>query len=67
MTSDEAIEAVRQLTLGLPHEDTLDATVARLMERIAASPQADVLRDALVEHGARALVMGQAAKARSTQ
>lgn len=55
MTRDAAIAAVRKLTLGLPPGD-MDARAARLMERIASDPRADVLRDALVEHGARALL-----------
>jgi hypothetical protein len=57
VTRAAAVDACRLLARGLPPGD-LDARTARLMERIAASPQADVLRDALVEHGARALLLG---------
>lgn len=56
MTRDQALKAVQRLAIGLPAEADVDATVARLMERISATEDAELLRDALAEAGARALL-----------
>jgi hypothetical protein len=55
VTRPEALVLLRSLTLGL---DPDLAGVARLMERISARDEAELLRDALTELGARALLDG---------
>lgn len=55
MTRPEALDAVRRLAHWLPPGD-VEATVARLMERVASTEDAELLRDALTEMGARALL-----------
>ncbi len=53
MTRAGALATVRRLALGL---DPDLAGVSRLLERIAASEDAEALRDALVDLGAMALL-----------
>jgi hypothetical protein len=56
MTRQEALATVRRLAIGLPAEGGVDSAVARLMERISSTEDAELLRDALTEAGARALL-----------
>lgn len=53
MSRAEALAAVRRLTLGL--EPDLAGT-HRLLERIASHPDAEILRDALLDLGARSIL-----------
>ena len=55
MTRDEALAALRRPAATI-HEPTADQAVARLLERISGHADAEALRDALVELGARALL-----------
>ena len=56
MTPAQALDAVRKLAGGLPAEGGVDAAVARLMERISAAEDPQLLRDALTARGALALL-----------
>jgi hypothetical protein len=53
MTRQEALSAVAQRAAGL---DADDAGVRRLLERISQADQAEALRAALTELGARAVL-----------
>jgi hypothetical protein len=53
LTREAALLELRRLLIGLPADL---AGCARLMERISASDHAELLRDVLVELGARALL-----------
>jgi hypothetical protein len=53
MTQPEARAQLRRLAVGLA---TDLAGCSRLLERVAASEDAEALRDALIEEGARALL-----------
>jgi hypothetical protein len=53
MTRSEALTLFRSLALGLAPDL---GGVARLMERISSRDEAELLRDVLVELGARALL-----------
>ena len=60
MTRDEALQEIHRLMLGLPAHEDIDGMVSRLMERIAAHADPELLRDVLVEVGARSLLSGMA-------
>lgn len=53
MTREQALAALRRLSLGLAPD--LDG-VRRLLERISVHDQAELLRDLLIERGAEALL-----------
>ena len=53
MTRTAALEALHRLAAGLPQDD---AGVRRLLERASVLDDAEALRDALVELGAKALL-----------
>ncbi len=59
MTRDGAVEVLRRLAVGLGPDL---AGCARLLERISETDDAEALRDALVETGARALLAGPAVR-----
>lgn len=59
MTRPEALATLRRLALGLP----LDVSgIGRLLERIARHDEAEALRDALVELGAKSYLEGEAGR-----
>ena len=61
MTRPEALALLRRLAVGLVPDQ---AGCARLLERVAASEDAEALRDALTEEGARAVLEAATCRAR---
>ncbi len=56
MTRPQALDVVRRLAVGLGADL---AGVARLLERVSVHEEAEALRDALAEEGARRLLEGE--------